>query len=270
MLNGWRTKKSMMLLENYRTEWTQRERDEIKKMKRERISIRHYGRRVSLCLPSQTGIEKSEGGEAWPKENRKLRSSISISTRDEGAKVVRRDGVRMENNDSMPDICRRGRDKINSPLNPLWKKSHRLPGINIRGEKKRKKEKKCDPSNWMLVALCQRTRTGNVIFSHPVRLDKECPSKNREVYLAHPFFEFLWNSSTWLRYSIKMIIFYLYIAHLNSYLNSFQKNFHSNSSFTSFFFLLVNTTSSKETRRFPIKQLVYILRIAIESGNTRS
>lgn len=147
----------------------ERERDEIKKMKRERISIRHYGRRVSLCLPSQTGIEKSEGGEAWPKENRKLRSSISISTRDEGAKVVRRDGVRMENNDSMPDICRRGRDKINSPLNPLWKKSHRLPGINIREKKKkRKKEKKCDPSNWMLVALCQKTRTGNVIFSRPV------------------------------------------------------------------------------------------------------
>lgn len=223
----------------------------------------------SVCLRRQ-GSKRVKGGEAWPKENRKLRSSISISTRDEGAKVVRRDGVRMENNDSMPDICRRGRDKINSPLNPLWKKSHRLPGINIRGEKKRKKEKKCDPSNWMLVALCQRTRTGNVIFSHPVRLDKECPSKNREVYLAHPFFEFLWNSSTWLRYSIKMIIFYLYIAHLNSYLNSFQKNFHSNSSFTSFFFLLVNTTSSKETRRFPIKQLVYILRIAIKSGNTRS
>ena len=150
----------------------------------------------SVCLRRQ-GSKRVKGGEAWPKENRKLRSSISISTRDEGAKVVRRDGVRMENNDSMPDICRRGRDKINSPLNPLWKKSHRLPGI-------------------------------------------------------------------------KMIIFYLYIAHLNSYLNSFQKNFHSNSSFTSFFFLLVNTTSSKETRRFPIKQLVYILRIAIESGNTRS
>ena len=121
----------------------------------------------SVCLRRQ-GSKRVKGGEAWPKENRKLRSSISISTRDEGAKVVRRDGVRMENNDSMPDICRRGRDKINSPLNPLWKKSHRLPGINIRGEKKRKKEKKCDPSNWMLVALCQKTRTGNVIFSRPV------------------------------------------------------------------------------------------------------
>lgn len=268
MLNGWRTKKSMMLLENYRTEWTQRERDEIKKMKRERISIRHYGRRVSLCLPSQTGIEKSEGGEAWPKENRKLRSSISISTRDEGAKVVRRDGVRMENNDSMPDICRRGRDKINSPLNPLWKKSHRLPGINIREKKKGRRKKNVirQTGCW---SPCVK-RQGQETWYFHVRLDKECPSKNREVYLAHPFFEFLWNSSTWLRYSIKMIIFYLYIAHLNSYLNSFQKNFHSNSSFTSFFFLLVNTTSSKETRRFPIKQLVYILRIAIESGNTRS
>lgn len=146
----------------------ERERDEIKKMKRERISIRHYGRRVSLCLPSQTGIEKSEGGEAWPKENRKLRSSISISTRDEGAKVVRRDGVRMENNDSMPDICRRGRDKINSPLNPPVEKKSSIARHKYSGEKKRKKEKKCDPSNWMLVALCQKTRTGNVIFSRPV------------------------------------------------------------------------------------------------------
>lgn len=132
----------MMLLENYRTEWTQRERDEIKKMKRERISIRHYGRRVSLCLPSQTGIEKSEGGEAWPKENRKLRSSISISTRDEGAKVVRRDGVRMENNDSMPDICRRGRDKINSPLNPPVEKKSSIARHKYSGEKKKKEEGK--------------------------------------------------------------------------------------------------------------------------------
>lgn len=62
----------MMLLENYRTEWTQRERDEIKKMKRERISIRHYGRRVSLCLPSQTGIEKSEGGGGMAKRESQI------------------------------------------------------------------------------------------------------------------------------------------------------------------------------------------------------
>lgn len=94
----------------------------------------------SVCLRRQ-GSKRVKGGEAWPKENRKLRSSISISTRDEGAKVVRRDGVRMENNDSMPDICRRGRDKINSPLNPLWKKSHRLPGINIREKKKGRRKK---------------------------------------------------------------------------------------------------------------------------------
>lgn len=46
----------------------------------------------------------------------------------------------------------------------------------------------------------------------------------------------------------------------------FKKNFDSNSSFTSSFFLLVNTISSKETRRFPIKQLVHFLRIPIESA----
>lgn len=79
--------------------------------------------------------------------------------------MVRRDGVRMENNDSMPDICRRGRDKINSPLNPLWKKSHRLPGINIR--KKKEKEKNTIRQT-MLIALCQKTRKENVIFSRPV------------------------------------------------------------------------------------------------------
>lgn len=82
--------------------------------------------------------------------------------------MVRRDGVRMENNDSMPDICRRGRDKINSPLNPPVEKKSSIARHKYSGEKKRKKEKKCDPSNWMLVALCQKTRTGNVIFSRPV------------------------------------------------------------------------------------------------------
>lgn len=145
MLNGWRTKKSIMLLENYEQSMDterkkKRERDEIKKMERERISIRHYGRRVSLCLPPQTGIEKSEGGRHGRKRIANWDRQYQFR-RDEGAKVVRRDGVRMENNDSMPDICRRGRDKINSPLNPLWKKKssvarHKYP------KKKKRKEKK--------------------------------------------------------------------------------------------------------------------------------
>lgn len=142
-----------------------RERDEIKKMERERISIRHYGRRVSLCLPSQTGIEKSEGGRYGRKRIANWDRQYQFR-RDEGAKVVRRDGVRMENNDSMPDICRRGRDKINSPLNSLWKKKssvarHKYP-------KKKKKRKKNVIRQTMLVALYQKTRTGNVIFSRPV------------------------------------------------------------------------------------------------------
>lgn len=105
--------------------------------------------------------------------------------------MVRRDGVRMENNDSMPDICRRGRDKINSPLNSLWKKKssvarHKYP------KKKKEKKKKCDSSNDVGRLVSKDKDRKRDIFTSGWTFS----SKNREIYLAHPFFQFLRNSST--------------------------------------------------------------------------
>lgn len=78
-------------------------------MERERISIRHYGRRVSLCLPPQTGIEKGERGRGMAERESQI-EIVNINfdgTREQ--RWFEGTGVRMENNDSMPDICRRGR-----------------------------------------------------------------------------------------------------------------------------------------------------------------
>lgn len=74
--------------------------------------------------------------------------------------MVRRDGVRMENNDSMPDICRRGRDKINSPLSPGCSVK-KLPAARHKYPKKMRFVKRRSSPD-------AKDRWGNVIFSHPV------------------------------------------------------------------------------------------------------
>lgn len=96
--------------------------------------------------------------------------------------------------------------------------------------------------------------------------------ESRGLSVSHPFFEtLLWNSPIRFRDYV--------IQHQNDNiclctvvyrcLNSCLKEIDSDSSFTSSFFLSVNTISSKETGRFPIKQLVHFLRIPIESGSAR-
>ena len=72
--------------------------------------------------------------------------------------MVRRDGVRMENNDSMPDICRRGRDKINSPLSP-GRSVKRPPAARHKYPKKMRLVK------WRPVALHQPSMRERDIFT---------------------------------------------------------------------------------------------------------